>query len=116
MTFKTWDGYTYDYPAIIDTGAPVSIIPFRIWGQCAIKQLGQDTIRGLVDRDECDLEVTAAQVTCALTDGASITDDIRIRADLAPTSEMPLILGFKDLLERAELCCNYQSGVAYLEI
>ncbi len=115
--FKTWDGYTLPFTAIIDTGSPTSVIPFRIWARCAVETLGEDKIFGFVDKEECAISVTSGYVTCVLYDEEhNQSGDLRIRADLAATSEVPFILGFHDVLERGRLVCDYRQGEAFLEI
>ncbi len=115
--FKTWDGYTHPFMAIIDTGSPTSVIPFRIWARCAVERLGEDKILGFVDKEECAISVTAGYITCVLYDEEhNQSGELRIRADLAATSEVPFIIGFKDVLERGRLVCDYQRHEAFLEI
>ncbi len=54
VSFKSIEGYLYPMKAIIDTGAPVSLVPFKVWGR-AMVTLGQPaTIPSISDRPECD--------------------------------------------------------------
>lgn len=50
--FKSDQNYLEAEPVIIDTGAPVSLIPFNIWGQCSVKLGERATIYSVVDQAE----------------------------------------------------------------
>jgi hypothetical protein len=39
--------------AILDTGAPVSLVPKRMWQDYPILKLKDTTVKGIVDRPEC---------------------------------------------------------------
>ncbi|MEM4298544.1 MAG: hypothetical protein QW815_09285 [Nitrososphaerota archaeon] len=43
------------------------------------------------------------------------TKQIMFRAYLAPTDEIPIVLGFKDLLEKFQVCFNFSEKKSYLE-
>lgn len=116
VTFKASElGYTEIYPAVVDTGAPISLIPMRIWQQCEAKRIRDSVIRGVVPHEECSLPVTLAEVTCRLLDQESQTGDLVIKAHLAPTDAVPLIIGFRDLLEYMKLYADCRQGAAYLQ-
>jgi len=44
------------------------------------------------------------------------TSKLRFRAYLAPTDDIPLIIGFKDLMDRCELQFNSKSLKGYIEV
>lgn len=48
VKFKTNEGFTEPYPAIIDTGAHTSLIPLKIWKSADHKILGEHYVKGLV--------------------------------------------------------------------
>ncbi len=115
VRFKTWKGYTRGFRAIVDTGAPVSLIPFKVWGQCAVTLLGERTVPTISERPECDLRASVGRVTLRLFDDVAESPDLPLYADLCHTSEMPLILGFKDFLEQGVLHCDYPGQEAWFE-
>ncbi|MCS4540789.1 MAG: hypothetical protein HY929_00470 [Euryarchaeota archaeon] len=43
------------------------------------------------------------------------TDEINIRAFLAPVDVVPVIIGFKDLLEKFKVLCGPVKGTGYIE-
>jgi hypothetical protein len=55
MAFRTPDGFTDPYPAIVDTGASISLIPLQIWKGWSIEAeaIRDSTIRGVVPLKEC---------------------------------------------------------------
>ena len=44
------------------------------------------------------------------------SSELAFRAYLAPTDDVPLIIGFKDLMDRCELQFNSKSFTGYIEI
>jgi len=101
---------------ILDTGAPVSLIPKRMWQGCPILKLKDTTVRGIIDRPECALEVIDGLISGILTDGQAISEPLIIRARLAPADDVPLLLGFSGLLDRADVHFSIVRDEAYLEI
>lgn len=101
---------------ILDTGAPVSLIPRRMWQDYPILRLKDTTVKGIVDRPECVLQVIDGVIGIILTDGESTSEPLTIRAHLAHTDDIPLLLGFSGLLDRADVCFSVNRNEAYLEI
>jgi hypothetical protein len=101
---------------ILDTGAPVSLIPKRMWQDYPVLKLKDATVRGIIDRPECALEVIDGVIGAILTDGESMSEPLTIRAHLAHTDNVPLLLGFSGLLDRADVCFSVNTSEAYLEI
>lgn len=66
--FRTSDGWTDLYPVIIDTGAPMSVLPKRIWNKAETKRLTEHSLRGIVPQKECSLPVVVGEVECVLAD------------------------------------------------
>jgi len=117
MSFKTQNGFTDPYPAIVDTGAPISLIPLQIWRGCGIEAeaIRDSIIRGVVPLEECQLAVTLAEVKCKLVGAQNESGILSVKAHLAPSDVVPLILGFKNLLDRVPLHADYQRGEAFIE-
>lgn len=115
VLFKTDGGYTEARWAIIDTGSALSIIPQSIWKRCSIQTHKDYEIRGLVPKEECSQLVCFGEITCRLFDEHHITDPIVMKADLAYTDDVPIILGFKDLLEEIPIHIACKKDIAYLE-
>lgn len=107
VKFKTKDGWSESYSAIVDTGAPISVIPFQIWTESEAEIMAEHKIRGVVPKEECTLPVLVGRIMCILVDGESFSEERQLLAYLALTNEIPLILGFKDLLSVFELSFFY---------
>ena len=45
IQLKTAGGWTKEYRAIVDTGNPISVIPFSIWNQARIRPLLRKDIK-----------------------------------------------------------------------
>jgi hypothetical protein len=118
MSFQTQNGFTDPYPAIVDTGAPISLIPLQIWRGCGIEAetIRDSTIRGVVPLEECQLAVTLAEVKCKVVGTQHESDILSVKAHLASTDAVPLILGFKNLLDRVPLHVDYQKSEAFIEV
>lgn len=102
--------------AIVDTGAPTSLIPHRLWRDCPVLKLKDTKLEGFVARPECRLPVIDGVITCTLLDEQSFSDPLAIRAHLALVDEVPLLLGFSGLLDRARVYFSVAEDEAYLEI
>jgi len=117
VTFSQGEGkFGPEWYGILDTGAPVSLIPKSMWEGCPALKLKDTTVRGIIDRPECALEVVDGWIGGILTDGQSMSEPLTIRAHLAHTDDIPLLLGFSGLLDRAEVRFSIERGKAYLEI
>ncbi|HKZ49961.1 MAG TPA: hypothetical protein VJ110_03080 [Candidatus Nanoarchaeia archaeon] len=104
------------FEALIDTGAHISVIPKKIWEGAEAKVLGSYAIRGIVSKKECEVPVKIGKITLKLIDKTGYeTEEKEILAYLAETNEVPLILGFRDLLEDFKLVLDVKTKEAYLE-
>lgn len=115
VQFKTRDGWTEPYSAILDTGAHAALIPFKVWGECLVNFTAEHVVRGVVPKEECSLPILIGDISCVLVDRERQTEELKISAYLALTDDVPLLIGFWDLLERFKLCMDYRSKEAYLE-
>lgn len=116
-SFKSDGRYLEPRRVILDIGTSVSLIPFKIWGQCVVTREKRGTIYSLVDKAECEVGVTYGKITFSLLDEEDnlLVKDITIHADLCDTSQMPPLLGWHDFLEKTTFFTNYRTGEAWLE-
>lgn len=116
--FWNGNGYNIKDRAIVDIGAPVSLIPFRVWSWCPVELGKQRFVQLVSEREECDLEVYDGEVTIALFDevGNMLLSDLTIEVDLCATSGIPTLLGVHDFLERGCLHVDYRTGEAWFEM
>ncbi|MBM3236972.1 hypothetical protein FJZ31_11835 [Candidatus Poribacteria bacterium] len=113
--FKTRDGWTEPYPAILDTGAHATLIPFKIWSECLVNFTADYVVRGIVPKEECFLPVMIGDISCVLVDRERQSEEFKISAYLALTNDVPFVIGFWDLLEKFKLCMDYRKKESYLE-
>ena len=116
VCFKTKDGWTRPYEAIVDTGAPVSVIPPAITEEVVKNILGDYAISGIVPHEEAVLPVKVADVWCTLLDEKRISNALKIKAYISTDHRVPLVLGFEDLLSKAIFHSDYKSNKSFIEI
>lgn len=115
LRFPSGTGLSDPYPAIVDTGAPTSMIPRSLWGRTPVRRLKSFSLQGLVARKECAVSVAAGIISAVLQDGDGRQLKRTFRAYLAEHDEVPLILGMQDLLEDAKLFLDLSAQTAWLE-
>ena len=115
IRFKTKSGWSKLYEAIIDTGAHTSVIPRYIWEGIYVEKKVDHSVQGIVPKKECSLPVKVSNIRGVLFDDElNHTNEVEFYAFCAMSDRVPLILGFKSLLERFTICFNISSGIAYL--
>lgn len=114
--FKTFNGWTKSYDAIIDTGAHISIIPLEIWQDLETEIFADYYVRGLSPKKECSVDFKIAKVELIIFDeSGNMAPELEIFAYLAMDDGIPLILGFKTLLDEFKICFNHKDDKAWLE-
>jgi len=116
VSFLTVDGELTDLElAILDTGAPLSLIPQDVWQNCRYLKMRDDAVRGVVPKPNCELPVIDSVVACVLQDDAGQASELlTIRAHLAHSEDVPLLIGFSGLLDRTDVCFSVNRSEAYL--
>lgn len=120
VAFKTKAGWTSPHLAIIDTGAYISIVPQDIWSAADVKTYADHSVRGLVPKPECKLDIQVGELTGMLVDRQNVSKEYRFLTFLAPKAKteeerVPLILGFAELLEELKLFSDPTTNTAWLE-
>jgi len=116
VSFLQQDGkWSKLHAAIIDTGAHTSVLPEKIWKVAERKVIVDHELRGINPRPECAIPAQLAEITCMLYDSlGNRSDDLLMPTLLAQSNDVPLILGFADLLSIFEVRFNYQTESASL--
>jgi len=115
VQFENRAGETGIHDAIIDTGAFISLIPFSIWKEAEVDRVADYHVGGVIPKPECSIPVIIGRIGLRLIDEENQTEKIDVHAYLALTDEIPLILGFKDLLASFRVCFDYKENIAWLD-
>lgn len=116
IRFKTLKGWTRPFRGVIDTGAHTTLLPLSLWKQLLCKSIKKTLIQGIAAREECSIPVIIGKVYGQLLDEeGNQFKESEILSYLALTDEVPLIIGFKDLLDKFKGYFDYQGKEAYLE-
>ncbi len=117
IRFRTPTEWTDAREAIIDTGAHTTLIPESLWKKLDVQILADYFVRGLVPMEECKIEVKVGWVTGMIVDEVgNATPETRFRAFLASLDNIPLIIGFKDLLDRFSVRIDPLKGTGFIEV
>jgi hypothetical protein len=93
VRFRQSSGWSDYHTAIIDTGAPYSLIPISLWPALSITRLCAMPVRGIVPGAAAELDAILARVTGQLLDATHRSPRLPLGAMLADTDKVPLILG-----------------------
>jgi len=115
VQFRTTETWSDPQIAIVDTGAPISLVPQKIWKKCGVDILGETELRGVIPKKECTLQVQAAKICLRLLDPEYVTEEIETKAYLAQTDNIPLVIGFEKLLSEFNVFFSYYTNKAFIE-
>lgn len=105
------------FKAIVDTGAPMTLIPKFIWEQIEFKILSPKEygILGISPPGTEKISTKLVCVTAAFADAQNVSPPVPLRCRLLPDNSIPLVIGFLDFLDRYKLVLDYKNNTAYLE-
>ena len=115
VQFETFTNEILVRPAIIDTGAPLCLIPSDLWEQVRNQPFESTRIGGLLARKECVIPARVGILSMPLLDPQGHRHRLTVRTFLAQTTDVPLILGFQDCLEQATLHASFSRNEAWLQ-
>ena len=115
IRFRQPSGWSDYHLAIVDTGAPYSLIPSSLWPTLRVNPLCELPVRGLVPGRHAELHATLAKVSGQLLDASHRSRPLALWAMLAGTDQVPLILGWAGCLDRAKLVLDPRHRLAWLE-
>jgi hypothetical protein len=113
----TEGGHTDPWEAILDTGAPVSILPRRLWRTLEKEiHVSEASFGGMSRRKVCQIPCSIGTVRGQLCDYAGHFSRVYdFPAILAKTDRVPLLIGFSGLLDHLVGHFDYQTGEAWVE-
>ena len=97
--------------ALIDTGSPVSVIPHSIWQNVTHTFLTEETV---IDIAGMTVFGRLGLVTLRLQDEQTVSPPLRVKANLVWEDNLPLILGFSDVLTEVTLVSDFHADLAYV--
>ncbi len=115
VQFATGETWSDPQIAIVDTGAPISLVPPKIWKKCSVDILGETELRGVIPKKECAMQVKVAKICLRLLDPEYVTEEIETKAYLAQTDNIPLVIGFEKLLSEFNVFFSYCTQNAFVE-
>lgn len=116
IKFPPHPKYSIPVPAIIDTGAPMSVIPSPIWAECFTKIIDEDSfLSGIVPGAHHIMRTKIGIISAILTDKEGVNYPIAFRAHFAPITKIPIIIGVQDILDKAFINVDIKSKNGYLE-
>jgi hypothetical protein len=112
--FKSPSGWTPVLRALVDTGAPFSVLPKSLWTAIDSEGGFATHLRGLVPLRSAVLNARLSQVACLVSDLKTSAPPLSFWALLAD-GEVPLVLGCAGFLDRAKLVLDAAHERAHLE-
>ncbi len=115
LRLKMDDGWTKQYKGIVDTGNPVSVIPYSIWRKADTRFLLSDKSE-LTGIGEGKVFGQLGEITIVFVDKKSTSLPLRSKALLLDDDSIPLLIGFEDILSDIKMVCDYNSEIACFQI
>ena len=115
LRFRQPTGWSDERFAILDTGAPFSIIPASVWQPLTVRRLFPTQLRGVIPKASASLPAHLAQVSCVLTDEQGVSPAFDLITLLVDAPDVPLILGWSGCLDRARLVLDAPRNRAWLD-
>ena len=115
VRFQTTTGWSEPHRALIDTGAPYSLVPLSLWPALATRHPHDQSIAGIVPGETAQLNAVLAQVFAQLLDERGRSPRLALWAMLAESDRVPLIVGWAGCLDRATLIVHGRRRLAWLE-
>ena len=110
-SFRSSEGvWTLPRDAIIDTGCPTSVIPRPIWTNVHHHFIADECAQRIAGQK---ITMRLGVITLRLHDEETISPPFEVKADLAESDTIPLILGFEDVITEILLVCDFKEDTAY---
>jgi hypothetical protein len=115
VRFLRDSGWSEDHLALIDTGAPYSVIPASLWPAMQSRTILDAPLRGIVPGKTAELRAVLSHVSARLLDERNASPTLCLSAMLVRTEPVPLILGWAGLLDRSRLVIDSKKRASWLE-
>lgn len=109
-------GWSPAREGILDTGNPVSLIPYGMWSGTAVSFLSARSrpIHGLGSTEQSAVRGLLGRLTLSIVDAETFSPPIETIAYLLDDDRAPLLLGCEGILTRATLTANLAASQASL--
>lgn len=102
--------------AIIDTGAPMSVVPHFIWNRCDTRIIQEEAyLSGIIPGPSHMMKTKIGMLSAELLDKVGNHYPISFCAHLAPLNKIPIIIGIQDILGKAVIHIDIRRGNSWLE-
>jgi hypothetical protein len=116
VSFRASKGWTDPEIALLDTGAPMSVLPSPLWKNITYEKIADYEIKGIVPKKEYKIPAIIAEISCFICDrSGSESSEIKTNAFLVRSESVPLIIGFRNLLSKFKVCFDYDENTAFLK-
>lgn len=115
LSLATNVGWTKFRDVVVDTGAPISLLPSDLWKAARFRELGRTHVGGINSRAECRIPAILAEIECLLSDGTNSLGPLLIHCYLAESNQTPTLLGVSGFIARGVLHVEIENGVAWIE-
>ena|SRR5437588_673714 len=116
ISLASLTGLTAYRRVILDSGAPISLLPSTYWRAAAYVPFGRTQVGGIAARAECRIPATLSEIHCTLSDGAAVIGPLKMYAYLAETDSAPALLGVSGFIRSGILHIGVDAAEAYLEM
>lgn len=116
VRFQKENGWTEYQKAIVDTGSPYSVIPSDLWNECDVKKLYPTTIRGIIPKNSASVKAIMGRIKCIFIDEERISQIFEINALFSSVPNVPLILGFSNILDQSKFVIDIPSKYCCIEL
>jgi len=114
VTFKTNEGWTRLERMTYDTGAVVSLLPFRYFSILGVRKFAPIKLSGISPEAEVPARLT--KTTLRLIDiMGRASPEIEAWITIAERDDVPRVLGLKDILETHRLTVDSRRNMFYLD-
>lgn len=102
--------------AIMDTGATMSIIPHYIWTKSSPRIIQEEAyLSGIIPGPSHMLKTKIGIISAELSDETGNCYPVSFPTHLAPINQIPIILGFQDVLQKAAIHIDLKGNNNWLE-
>jgi len=114
VLFPATNGEPFSDFAYVDTGAPMSVVPQRIWQNCSVEITAEHEVKGLALPTTRGIPAYVGRIGFSLLDNGRAVVHLRPLVYLARSNSVPLLLGIHEVLARFRLEVDFPRRTACL--